>query len=82
MAERLEVHVRACLDSILSHPQSHRRITVSIRQALIRSFPYAVIYGVQDDAVVVYAVMHCAREQSTWRRRLRGRGGSGRRGPS
>lgn len=41
-----------------------------IRWALSRQFPYRVVFAVNEDAIVVYAVMHTARHERRWRRRL------------
>jgi len=40
------------------------------RRALVRRFPYAVFYEYADEKVIVYCVMHTARDPNKWRERL------------
>lgn len=41
---------------------------------LLRRFPYAVIYEIDDSAVVILACMHFARDPREWEQRLPGEG--------
>jgi mRNA-degrading endonuclease RelE of RelBE toxin-antitoxin system len=41
-----------------------------IRSTRIRRFPYVVHFRLEDDVVVVYAIMFGGRDPSTWRDRL------------
>jgi hypothetical protein len=40
------------------------------RRAVIRRFPYAVLYEEKDAEIVVYAVFDCRQHPSKWRERL------------
>ncbi len=40
-----------------------------MRRALVRRFPYEVLYEIEEDEIVVYAVYHCARDPKGWKRR-------------
>ncbi len=42
----------------------------SYRQALVKRFPYSIIYGYDSTNVTIYAVTHTARDPAVWRQRL------------
>ena len=41
-----------------------------VRRVLVAGFPYRVFYIVRADAIVVFAVIHAARHDRQWKRRL------------
>lgn len=43
-------------------PYSGQEIDDGIRQASLRRFPYSIIYGVEGDFIVIYAVAHQHRD--------------------
>jgi toxin ParE1/3/4 len=43
-----------------------------VRRCLTKVFPYAVLYTIEQDCVLILAVMHCHREPGYWRRRTKG----------
>ena len=47
------------------YPIVHRRM----RRAIVRQFPYQVIYEVEPGEIVIYAVYHSARDPKEWKRR-------------
>jgi toxin ParE1/3/4 len=42
-----------------------------VRRRLARVFPYAVLYAIQPDHVLIIAVAHASREPRYWRHRRR-----------
>ena len=40
-----------------------------MRQAVVRSFPYVIVYEEHDNDIAVYGFMHCARDPRTWSER-------------
>ena len=52
----------------LLHRVRHRR--KQVRWAYPRRFPYRIIFRVIGDTVVIYAVIHAARHDREWRRRV------------
>ena len=52
----------------LLHRIRHRRLQV--RWFYPRRFPYRIIFRVAGDAVIIYAVIHAARHDREWRKRL------------
>ena len=47
----------------------HRR--KQVRWAYPRRFPYRIVFRVIDDAVVIYTVIHAARHDRHWQRRVK-----------
>lgn len=42
----------------------------SIRRKLVTRWPYSVLYQVEDDELVIYAIMHHRRSPNYWHGRL------------
>jgi toxin ParE1/3/4 len=64
--------VRAAIHRAVENPllylQLRRR--PEVRRVLTRRFPYRVFFIVKEDAIIVFAVLHAARQDRRWRRRL------------
>lgn len=62
--------VEACLSGITRNPFAYTIIkTPNVRRAIIRRFPYALFYLV-DEAIVVIAVFNVKRQPIDWLRRI------------
>jgi plasmid stabilization system protein ParE len=46
------------------------RKSPEVRRVLVKKFPYRIFYIVERDLLVVFAVLHAARHERIWRRRL------------
>ena len=63
--------IEACLFAITRDPFAYLVVKVpNIRRALIRRFPYALFYLVDDEAIVVIAVFNVKRRPIDWLRRV------------
>jgi hypothetical protein len=51
---------------IKSHPLASTEIDPGIRRCLLNRFPYALIYGIEDDTIIVIAVAHLHRKPRYW----------------
>ena len=49
--ERTEAH-------LMSRPELYQRVEGDIRRAVLRRFPYALFYVIENDLVIVLACMH------------------------
>ena len=47
-----------------------RAIEEDVRRCLTRVFPYAVLYTIEADFILIVAVMHCSREPGYWKSRV------------
>lgn len=61
--------VRACVLRIQDHPLAARAIGGGARQALVRRFPYRVVYLVEGTQVEVLAIWHVRRDPDGWHER-------------
>ncbi len=63
--------VRLALRRIRSTPEAYPAGYRGTRRALIRRFPYGVIYlpVPEQDSIVVLAVLHCGGDPKLWRQR-------------
>lgn len=58
------------LEQIVANPRQYQTRHRGVRRAIMKRFPYAVFYTVEDPAVVVLAVEHQSRDPEHWKRRL------------
>jgi plasmid stabilization system protein ParE len=61
--------VDACIAAIQRQPEAYQLIDRAMRRALLRRFPYGVFFEVTRSELVVYGILHCARDPQAWRRR-------------
>jgi plasmid stabilization system protein ParE len=59
-----------CFESIKLTPNAHTLVYKSYRRALVKRFPYAVLYEYVDEAIFVYSVFHCSQDVARWQSRL------------
>lgn len=61
--------VQAALAAIAEQPVAYTVVYNSVRRALVKRFPFGVFYTIEDDGVVVIAVLHGSRHPRAWRER-------------
>lgn len=61
--------VQATLAAIAGQPTAYTAVHDSVRRALVKRFPFGVFYTIEDDGVVVIAVLHGSRHPRAWRER-------------
>lgn len=64
--------VEAALKRIAESPARCRSFEDDVRRCLVHVFPYAVLYSVETDCILVIAIMHCSRQPGYWRHRHSG----------
>lgn len=62
--------VDACFERVRRNPELMPIAYQAYRRAIIRRFPFAVIYEAASNVITVYAVFHSARDPDKWRQRL------------
>jgi toxin ParE1/3/4 len=60
--------VRATYLQIKDGPLKYQVLRSGIRRAITRRFPYAVYFSIEEEVIVVLAVLHAAR--AVWQRRV------------
>lgn len=61
--------VDVALSKIVKNPSSYKNIYNDIRRVVIRKFPFAIFYMVEENSVVVLAVLHARRNPVKWKSR-------------
>lgn len=62
--------VDASLSTIQRNPFAYASTYKDVRKKLIRKFPYALFYVVQDNKIFIIACFHVKRNPQQWKRRL------------
>ena len=62
--------IENCIERILKAPRQWRAVDEDVRRAIAHVFPYGVLYTVENDFVLIIAVMHFSREPGYWKHRI------------
>ena len=63
----------ACAAELPRNPLLYTKVYGEFRRRLMRRFPYAIYFKIEEDAVIVFGLFHCARNPKAIHRALRGR---------
>jgi toxin ParE1/3/4 len=75
LSQRLLDEIETALGAIEQMPRRFARVTdvdvdVEVRRALLRRFPYAIVFVIAPTVIAVIAVMHVKRKPGYWLYRL------------
>ena len=70
LGKRFIQNVEFAIDSLCESPERWPVLEQDIRRRLTRMFPYALLYSVEIDYVLIIAVMHCRQKPGYWRARV------------
>jgi plasmid stabilization system protein ParE len=70
MGTNFITNVQDVLDGIAAMPRMHQAIYKDVRRAVVKKFPYTVLYLVEPDQILVVAVFHSKRDPSIWQGRV------------
>lgn len=62
--------LRAVYHRILDGPLNYQELRSGIRRVLTKRFPYAIYFAIEDEVVLVVAVLHTARDPAEWQSRI------------
>jgi len=62
----------ATMATVQRQPEAYQLVDETMRRALLRRFPYAVFFEVVSKEIVVYGILHAARDPRAWKRRKNG----------
>ncbi len=62
--------VEDAIRRILESPERYRILDEDVRRCLTHVFPYAVLFTIEPESILIVAVMHCSREPGYWKRRI------------
>jgi plasmid stabilization system protein ParE len=69
LGEEFLAEIEHALETVRVNPEAHRKLHREFRRVLARRFPYAVFYAVRDERIVVFAILHTARDPRLWKKR-------------
>jgi plasmid stabilization system protein ParE len=63
--------VDACLQLISRNPKLYQTIYKDYRRAVVRRFPFSIIYEETDSEVIIFAIFDSRQEPNRWRERVK-----------
>ncbi|MEG4804714.1 hypothetical protein QUB63_29015 [Microcoleus sp. ARI1-B5] len=52
---------------IRASPTRYVAVDEDVRRYMVRRFPYGILYAIEEDYILILAVMHCSREPGYWK---------------
>jgi plasmid stabilization system protein ParE len=68
LGRRFRQAIDALIERMSDDPRQFPAVFRNVRRALLRRFPYALFFVVEDDALVVIACFHASRDPSHWQK--------------
>lgn len=69
----LGLDFKLCVDDALSklkkQPSFYKKIHYDIRRIVIKRFPFGIFYLINNNSVIILAVLHARRDPSKWKSR-------------
>ena len=62
--------IEEAIRRVVEAPTRWRIVEDDIRRCLTRVFPYAILYTIEKDYLLIVAVMHCSRKPGYWKHRV------------
>lgn len=62
--------VKAVFRRVARNPRIHQKVYRDVRRAVVKRFPYIVLYQESGDEVIVISVFHTSRDPKEWQRRV------------
>lgn len=64
------LEVLLTIENIVAHPKAWPLISDNLHRCLTQRFPYSIIYTINEDFILVLAIMHLHRKPFYWENRL------------
>ena len=65
------VEIKKALGRIVQYPEAWTSLSKRTRRCRINRFPYALIYQIRDDTILIVAVQNLHKHPDSWRSRLK-----------
>jgi plasmid stabilization system protein ParE len=62
--------VEAAVEAIQRNPEMYPVIFAAVRRAVLRRFPYSLLFVTSDDEIAILACMHGRRDPRRWEERV------------
>ena len=70
LGQRFAWEIRSTIAKIIPNPDRWCVVEQDVRRCLVRVFPYAVLYVIEADYILIVAIAHGKRRPGYWRNRL------------
>lgn len=70
LGARFTVEIEAAIQRILDGPERWRVMAEDVRRCRAHIFPYGVLYTIEEDYILIVAVMHRRQRPGYWQSRL------------
>ncbi len=70
LGPRFAKEIRAIIAKIVANPDRWRNLEQDVHICRARVFPYAVLYTIESDYILIVAIVHGKRRPAYWRQRL------------
>jgi plasmid stabilization system protein ParE len=70
LGDEFTAEVESTVAKILQHPTLWTRLSGNVRRCRLSRFPYALIYQIRRDLILIVAVAHLRRDPNYWKGRL------------
>jgi hypothetical protein len=54
------------LEAIANNPHQYQILRGDLRRAIVRPFPYLIVYAISEREVIVFRCVHARRDQRRW----------------
>jgi toxin ParE1/3/4 len=71
LGERFALAVEEAVVRILAFPMSGPTAAANTRRAVVKGFPFALVYRPEADGIVIFALAHHARRPNYWKSRAK-----------
>ena len=61
--------VYQCITSLERNPRLFPIVHRQMRRALVRRFPFQILYEIEIEEIIIYGIYHSARDPEVWKRR-------------
>ena len=69
LAQAFIIAVESAIFRIEESPERYPHFDGYVRRCMTRKFPYAILYSIEQDYILILAVMHCSRKPGYWTKR-------------
>ncbi len=69
LGEKLLEVLDDCFESITSNPKKFPKKLKNMRLAVIKDFPYVVVFEIKQNEIIIYAFFHTSRNPIKWKQR-------------
>jgi toxin ParE1/3/4 len=73
VAGKFVVSVEEAIARIVEAPDRWRIVDEDVRRCLTRVFPFGILYTIEDNFLLIVAIMHLSRAPGYWKSRTAGR---------